>query len=485
MSTELRSVRRSSTVPARGEIKALTGLRAVAATWVVLYHFQSQLWPMTDQVPGLTPVINAGWTGVELFFVLSGFVIARSYLDECGSRWSTRGAARFLFNRFARVWPAYAVVTLLAASCIAAAQLAGLRTDVVGPHPRLDVWELVQQLTMTQMWDRDTLVGSSWLTPGWSISAEWLAYIFFPVLALLIRPLRRLHPTVTLSLAVAVMAPLFLRSFQEGPHDTATSWVLRIAGGFVAGILVSMVASRLEEGERRESWGLFFALVSVVSIAAVCLWNTWRRAADPAVDYAGVVTVVYPFLVLGLALTRRGPARLLAKGPLVYGGRISYCLYLTHYVVKEVALTVVWQRPDQIGVLTPGLVLTVPALLLLSGVLAAALHHGVEEPARRLLVGWWKRYAGEAASRPERGREPGVAVIRAVEPAERMLPRVPREPRTERLVMGDRAVQAVPVRRVSGDTVGEPWTRAMTVVPREPAGRGRHGSAAVPVGRRS
>ena len=79
------AVRRS-----RSEIRALTGLRIVAAMWVVLYHFVPELTPYLEQLPGAIAVLSAGWIGVELFLVLSGFVIARGHLEELRTRIPTR-----------------------------------------------------------------------------------------------------------------------------------------------------------------------------------------------------------------------------------------------------------------------------------------------------------------------------------------------------------------------------------------------------------
>ena len=79
----------------RGEIKALTGLRIVAAVWVVLFHFR----PMVSDVSpdfrdALAPVLNCGAQGVDLFFILSGFVLTWNYLDRMGRSWSTRAGRR-------------------------------------------------------------------------------------------------------------------------------------------------------------------------------------------------------------------------------------------------------------------------------------------------------------------------------------------------------------------------------------------------------
>ena len=99
-----------------GEIKALTGLRIIAAVWVVLFHFRPLL---SDASPGfrdaLTPVLNCGAQGVDLFFILSGFVLTWNYLDRMGGSWSTRATLHFLWLRLARVWPVYLVTLHLAA----------------------------------------------------------------------------------------------------------------------------------------------------------------------------------------------------------------------------------------------------------------------------------------------------------------------------------------------------------------------------------
>src|ERR671916_1401993 len=96
------------------EIRSLTGLRAVAAVWVVVYHF--------NFTPGvgydgywepLRPVIRAGATGVDLFFVLSGFVITLTHLERVGRTPSVRGAGAFLWARGCRIWPVYALVTVV------------------------------------------------------------------------------------------------------------------------------------------------------------------------------------------------------------------------------------------------------------------------------------------------------------------------------------------------------------------------------------
>ena len=383
-------------------VHALTGLRLVAATWVVLYHFQGLglLYPYLDQVPFVRPVIGSGWIGVELFFVLSGFVIARRYLDEIGGRPTPGRVFHFVFQRFARVWPAWAAVTVLMCAWIWVLRANHLDADVVVPHPAADAPTLLGQLSMTQLWGEQELRGASYVLPGWSISAEWLAYLAFPLLAVVLRPLRRLHPLVNLVLATACLAPLWVSAYTEGLPDDEQNWVVRIACGFTAGIFTALALRDVRRTERVERAAALVSVGCVAVIVLVAWWASWRRGPDLAHDYSAVAVIVYPALVAALSLTDRGPARFLSRRTLVYGGQISYCLYLVHFVAIDMVLTAIWQAPEDRFDLTPDSALAMPVVLLASYALAAALHHVVEQPGRKLLMKAVQRGRGAGVGHP-------------------------------------------------------------------------------------
>ncbi|WP_176445543.1 acyltransferase family protein [Blastococcus mobilis] len=418
----------SPTKRGRGEIRALTGLRAVAATWVVLFHFRSLLTPYLDHLPLAEPLVDAGWIGVELFFILSGFVIALRYLDEVGGRPTPAVVARFVWNRIARVWPAWAVLTVIMGGWIWTLRSVGWDADVLGPHPDADVLTMVRQLSMTQMWGEDNLLGASYLIPGWSISAEWLAYLAFPLLAVLLRPLRRLHPAMNFLLAHLAITPLVVISYRTGPLDWSQNWLLRIACAFTAGMLLALALRDMRTTPALQTWAARLTWVTPLVVVLVSVWASWRAGGDPGVDFHGVAVLAFPALIAALAVSDRGTARWLARPALVYGGRISYCLYLVHFAVLEMALTVAWQDPATRFHLTPELVLLMPLGILVAFGLSALLHHGVEKPCQRLMVGPPRRFARRVAARDNGLRAAGgSAKPRIIIPGAR-------EAATERLV---------------------------------------------------
>ena len=176
-------------VPPAGEdrpmIDSLTGVRAVAAFWVMMLHFSGIVkWPHPfDRIAAF------GATGVSLFFVLSGFVLTVNYQAWFASglsRW--RGFAR---ARVARIVPVYilglflaGIVMLWARHYYAAQYAASINPSSDSLKNVLGVFPL--QLLAVNSWVPLISVTDLWNATGWSVSTELGFYAFFPVIVYLV-----------------------------------------------------------------------------------------------------------------------------------------------------------------------------------------------------------------------------------------------------------------------------------------------------------
>jgi len=368
----------SASVPAlatrRAEIRQLTGARFIAALWVVLYHFQLMIFGL---VPELRPVgflFDAGYLAVDLFFVLSGYIIAYQYLAAFPRGRGVPGQyRRFLIKRLARIYPLQFVTLLIVIAVI----VTGVLLGVTIPYPEnFTVWGAFQDLLLIHGWEPFPHQG--WNFPAWSLSAEWFAYLLFPAVALLITVVRRRRLWLLLLLAgcVAVegLGAWLLPSFNGMPHP-----LVRVAAGFVAGAAIFAIgAPRIRPG--------ILAIVGLLGLALL-LTTAGRIELDPA--RAAVALLLAGIVVTGLA-GGGGPAiRWLSSGPLDYGGRISYGIYMIHGIVLMVfaaLLTALAQQvPQEVALQWPVIarvgLLLVPFAVVLG--LGALLYHGVERPAQR------------------------------------------------------------------------------------------------------
>ena len=160
---------------ARPTIDALTGLRGVAAMWIVLYHYAVQLRPFLPEIGVADPLIRQGHLAVDLFFVLSGFVLAYNYVDRLAT-WDAREARRFIVLRLARIYPVHLATLLAVTLMVVAAQAAG-----AGDAMRADKYsagDFVLNLLLVHAWVAEPTL--SWNYPSWSISPEMFAYLLFP-----------------------------------------------------------------------------------------------------------------------------------------------------------------------------------------------------------------------------------------------------------------------------------------------------------------
>ncbi|MGY1783124.1 acyltransferase family protein [Geodermatophilus sp. SYSU D01036] len=371
----------------RGEIRSLTGLRIVAAVWVVAFHFMftpGDAW--THVWEPLRPLVQTGALGVDLFYVLSGFVITLTYLEKSGRRPSVRGTVAFWWARICRIWPVYAVVTTLFGAWILYKQTRTTDGFLVWQNvqPEVSLWSYLQQLAMVQLWDQPSFDGASWVGPAWSISAEWLAYVVFPALVLVLWRLRRLPWWVTAALAVACMLPFAYVCYRTGSPYYAWSWAARIGAGFLAGALTCLAVRRIRITPRVERIAAVVAALALAEILLGLWWGHWR--GQGGAEYGGVVVVLFPVLIGSLALTPRGISRVLGSRPMVHGGRISFSLYLVHVPVFEIFWTHMGWYPFM-GPNSPVGSFLVPHVLLGCFLLAHLSYRYLEEPARLWLRG--------------------------------------------------------------------------------------------------
>jgi len=371
-----------------GEIKALSGLRIVAAVWVVLFHFR----PLLEQAaPGfrsaLAPVLDCGAQGVDLFFILSGFVLTWNYLDRMGDSFSWRSTLHFLWLRLSRVWPVYLVTMHLAALWIIFTLNVGhVPSEAAGS---LTAMNYVRQFLLVQLWFAPYFDGTSWDGPAWSISAEWLAYILFGALVLVIfRIARATRARGLIYLAVAASLPPVVLLMATGLFYTPWSWLPRIIMQFTAGALICAAVRKLRPSDRARTGAGIASLLLAAGIVGILYWLD-ANPIPTIYDSAGLVDVLFVPLVLTLAIGAGTLPALLSLRPIVYLGHVSFSLYMVHELVHTSWNWMVLQFELRLGsdIAGKGVLLALFAVALVG---AVSLYHLVEEPARKWMRGMMK-----------------------------------------------------------------------------------------------
>lgn len=347
------------TASPRRHLDALTGIRGIAAWAVVLYHIRLSL---TGLLPA--PAIAAlgqGYLAVDLFFILSGFVIWYNYADRIRSGgWGE--ASSFLWRRFARVWPLHAVV--LAGFVLLALLLAATGRDTSG-YP----WaELPLHVMLIQNWGLTDAL--SWNHPAWSISAELAAYLLFPPILLATRWER--WPSLALAVLAGAMAlalhwAFSWRGLVSLGDDIPAFGVVRCLAGFYTGAILCLLWGRWREQRGASAMALAGACV----LAGAGWLGGWAQTA--------VVPGCFALGLLALALDRGPVSRWLGGRALTYLGEISYSTYLCHfglYIIYKLAFV---DASLQLGWAQ------LAGYLTLVGIASVVLYHGLEKPAQRWL----------------------------------------------------------------------------------------------------
>ncbi|HEX8193145.1 MAG TPA: acyltransferase [Allosphingosinicella sp.] len=343
----------------KADLPALTGLRGVAAWFVVLYHIRVSAGPQVP--PEALAVLAKGYLAVDLFFMLSGFVLWLNYADRLRAQ-GLAAAPLFLARRLARIWPLHLFIL---AGAIA---FAGLLQALGKINPATYPWaELPLHVLLVQNWGFTGAL--TWNVPAWSISCEWAAYLLFPFLVLAI-DWRKVGPVATVA-AIMLLSILLSALMHSGGASTLGADVPRFGlaralSEFAIGTAVCGLWLRW-----RDRLSLPLSVSALLSLTVATAWFAGLLSETVAVPLA------FAALLLALALTGASGRNPLGSRPVHYLGRISYATYLVHYLLF-IAFKILFVE-DAANVPLPLLGL----FLILTFAASAALHHLVELPAQR------------------------------------------------------------------------------------------------------
>jgi peptidoglycan/LPS O-acetylase OafA/YrhL len=307
--------------PAR--VAELDGLRGVAILSVMLFHYAQETGPLHS----FARVFLMGWIGVDLFFVLSGYLITGILLDSAGRPSYYRN---FIIRRALRIFPLYY-------ACLG---LCGILAYYPGPFQWRDFfrstgWYLAYignvKVFLENAWPRMAM-----LTPLWSLQVEEQFYFTFP---LLVWALKR--KTLARVLAAAVVLALAIRIVMTFamPRNTAGTYALSPCrmDALAMGGLIAIVRREWPERLKNPWIGRGALLCAAVLVAIGVKDNTpW---SNPMRTF-GFTALDLAFAGLIATLIGRRPRDLLAVfrfRPLVWIGTISYGLYLLHIPAPRIA----------------------------------------------------------------------------------------------------------------------------------------------------
>lgn len=342
------------------KLNQLAGLRGICAWWVVFYH---SLGLMDDSVPApVKTLIEHGYLAVDLFFLLSGFVIFLSYHAALSTNFP-HSVRKFYWNRFSRIYPLH--VVMLGGYLLLFAAFTYLSSSRTPPSSY--TWTaFIQSVFLIHMWFGGDL---TWNVPSWSISSEWFVYLFFPLMAYSLRKLRggiAMH-LFCIALAAVILHVIYaLSGLPSIGSDIPHMALVRTMFEFLMGVFVGSLYVHHRDFMARH------ATTALGAFVLLCV----LYAATSTPDYA-LIPITFAFLIAYLSVTTSWITAVLCTPALVYLGEISYSTYMVHYLVYDLlkaGFITDTHHVDQLSIW-----LSFVAVFILS----VTLHHAVDMPSQR------------------------------------------------------------------------------------------------------
>lgn len=350
-------------------LPALTGIRTLLAFNIVLFHFTP------PYLGPIRPFVEHGFVFVNVFFLISGFILSYNYFD----RGASLNKRDFWLARFSRLYPVYLLVLIISFKMLEIEWHARSRTEF---------WQgFILSPLLLQGWSPS--LATFWNTVAWTLSCEVAFYAAFPWLIRLPWP-RKPSRLVLLILAFWIVnltpSTLYLLLNPDHLTDPATRYTsttlirflkytpIPYAATFLAGVALSRLQLIATVTERQRL---------AIAATAVTLLGLFFYIVSPHIPYlvlhGGILLPLFAMLVFGLS----GPhiiSSVFSWGPLLLIGESSYCLYLLHFNVF--ILIHMYHLPERLHVAALDPWISYAALIALS----IAVYRFVENPARRAIL---------------------------------------------------------------------------------------------------
>ncbi|MBB5647087.1 acyltransferase family protein [Pedobacter cryoconitis] len=366
-------------------LSSLTALRGIAALLVAIFHFEMAVARFVPAAQSM--FFEKCYLMVDLFFIMSGFIMLHVYSSEFKNNIQAKSLKNFLVARFARVYPLHLFSLLLLVVIVR------WLTDWGNPPILLEQpADILPNIFLLHSFGFTKIY--SWNIPSWSISAEWAAYLLFPIIALCMNKKKAITVILlALFIVVAYYSIMYLLPRKNPinpaipvPHNLNTTFdygYIRGIAGFITGLLVYLLY------ELRAFRKAFSSdIVCLLIILAITL--SMHFALNDS-----LTVLLFAMLVLSFTANNGRIAKFCNRKIPQFLGDISYSVYLMQIFLQE---------PFSHGIYLPGItgigrgkqnidfssgVLYCITYLVLLIMISYISYQWVERPSRRFINRIW------------------------------------------------------------------------------------------------
>jgi peptidoglycan/LPS O-acetylase OafA/YrhL len=359
-------------------IPTLDGYRGLASMMVVVSHY-------FGEVPHGMHALMFGWVGVDIFFVLSGFLIGGELLDR---RHLANVFAVFYARRFFRIFPVYVVTLLVVSGLIQSLPRAW--TNATTQFPLWSYLATLQGLFMVATQS----IGAFWLLPTWTLAVEVHFYLIAPV-AIIFAPRRWLTPAL-IGIGLAVIA--FRAAIYFGGMGNGMMALALLPGRadlFIWGILAAIAIRN-----REMPWSRLLLALRITPVAMLVSTCLLRLIGEPSFLAFGPTLVGLGCAAFLLCLVLGAPeAKRFLSRSLRFCGDNAYCIYLTHLPILGVMHGLILGTTPDLA--TPAQWLVTFAAVPVCIIVGWAMTRLIEAPSIRFGRNWQWTPASRAVARSQ------------------------------------------------------------------------------------